>query len=469
MFKRIIIFLLVLQFCLATTIADARNITLQNHYVDGKNVLIQEVLTQENMTYIINRHFDLAGAVIILPEGSVLEFKKRGSLSNGILIGKNSSVKSSADKVIFSNLTVLGEWNVVDIYSEWFQFCDDPEINARNFRSMCMLTDDYHQGIIHISEGVYKIKLDEKNQFCFGLNSNTELILHGNVMLEPNDLEDYQMVQVKNKNNVKIHGSGSLIGDVETHTGIKGEWGMGVEVLSSDNVQVKDLTIKNCWGDCVYIGQSEYKRESYSRNVIIDNVICQAGRRQGLSIIAGQNIYVKKCKLIDTGLIKFTAPGAGIDIEPNLQGKTIVDNVVIDSCIFYGNKDNKDFMTYNLDSTSNIYLKNCQMEGNILLGKNSYNIIVDSCDIREIISNEDLVDNIIIKNSIIQKRIKNSIDRNNIKFENCKQVEPSVMSLRIVIPFGGLMVLSAFGIKNVYQKHKKFALSSSCLFKHRVQ
>jgi len=440
------IFLIFLLLIYSLSIAQARTVSLPKNYENGKMVLTQNMLIHKNTTYIIKWQYDLQGSTINLPEGSVLKFKNGGRLTNGTLIGNNSSLDISSNSVRFCNITIEGSWCVPVINSSLFMFGDDAELNTKNFRSMCMLTSDENEGIIHIAGGEYLISVDSKNESCFRLNSRTELIIDGNIILEGNDLEFYQIVQIKNKENVKVHGLGTLVGDVESHSGSSGEWGMGIAILDSDNIELRDLTIKNCWGDCIYIGQVGYEKSSYSKNVFIDNVICQSARRQGMSIISGKDIYVINSKFIDTGSIKFTAPGAGIDIEPNILGNTVVDNIIIDNCEFYGNKNGRDFLTYNLDTTANVVLRNSKLKGHLYFGKGSYNIVIDSCELNSVLTPQDNYGNIRIKNSEIATKTK--VDKNVI-IENCEFLGEKLSTLGIwMLPCALVLTIGMFGIGN---------------------
>ena len=424
---------------------EAKTIYLPKRYIDGKIVLTQDMIKDKNTTFIIKHQYDLLGAIINLPEGSVLKFGNRGQLTNGTLVGHNSSLITKSSAAIFNDISITGIWNVAEISSNLFLFSsNDSELNTRNFRSMCMLTSDGNKGVIHIVNGAYSIKLDEAGKSCFNLNSDTELIVDGDIVLEGNGLEFYQIVQIKNKENVKVHGAGSLIGDIESHFGTTGEWGMGIAILDSDNIEIRDLTIMNCWGDCIYIGQVGYNKESYSQGVVIEDVVCKAGRRQGMSIISGKDIYVTNSKFIDTGSIKFTAPGAGIDIEPNILGNTIVDNIVIDHCEFYGNANDRDFLTYNLDSTANVVLRNSKLKGHFYFGKGSYNIVIDSCELNSVLTPQDNYGNIRIKNSVITTKTK--VDKSVI-VENCEFVEKKLSTLEILMfPCALVLTIGVFGI-----------------------
>lgn len=427
------------------SMVEAKTIYLPKRYIDGKIVLTQDMIKDKNTTFIIKHQYDLLGAIINLPEGSVLKFGNRGQLTNGTLVGHNSSLITKSSAAIFNDISITGIWNVAEISSNLFLFSsNDSELNTRNFRSMCMLTSDGNKGVIHIVNGVYSIKLDEAGKSCFNLNSDTELIVDGDIVLEGNGLEFYQIVQIKNKENVKVHGAGSLIGDIESHFGTTGEWGMGIAILDSDNIEIRDLTIMNCWGDCIYIGQVGYNKESYSQGVVIEDVVCKAGRRQGMSIISGKDIYVTNSKFIDTGSIKFTAPGAGIDIEPNILGNTIVDNIVIDHCEFYGNANDRDFLTYNLDSTANVVLRNSKLKGHFYFGKGSYNIVIDSCELNSVLTPQDNYGNIRIKNSLITTKTK--VDKSVI-VENCEFVGKKLSTLEILMfPCALVLTIGVFGI-----------------------
>lgn len=443
--------LIFLLFCSTLSIVEAKTIYLPKRYIDGKMVLTQDMIKDKNTTFIIKHQYDLLGAIINLPEGSVLKFADKGQLTNGTLIGHNSSLITKSSAAIFNDISITGIWNVAEISSSLFLFSsNNPELNTKNFRSMCMLTSDGNKGVIHIVNGPYTIKLDEVGSSCFNLNSDTELIVDGDIILEGNGLEFYQIVQIKNKVNIKIHGSGSLIGDVETHLGTTGEWGMGIAILDSDNIEIRDLIIKNCWGDCIYIGQVGYEKESYSQNVLIDNVTCQSGRRQGMSIISGKDIYVTNSKFIDTGSIKFTAPGAGIDIEPNILGNTIVDNIVVEDCVFYGNSNERDFLTYNLDSTANVVLRNSKLEGHFYFGRGSYNIIVDSCKLNSILTPQTNYGNIKVKNSVITTRTK--VDK-SVTIDNCCYVgDKSYNLVKCLAPCGLAIIAGTIGISSYVAK-----------------
>lgn len=81
------------------------------------------------------------------------------------------------------------------------------------------------------------------------------------------------------------------------------------------------VTIKDCWGDCIYVGGN-------SRNVLIEQCKLDHGRRQGISITKAKGVTVRNCTITNVG---GTAPGYAIDIEPNRRDT--IDNILIERVI----------------------------------------------------------------------------------------------------------------------------------------
>ncbi len=434
--------------------AQAKRITLPKNRIDGRCVLTQSMFNNKADEYIVRNHYDLQGDTIILPEGARLVFKGNGVLAHGVLIGQNASIKTRTNRLLFNNITILGRWKVENIYSQWFDFGPNAASNTHNFQNLCNLTDDNFPGVIHISEGEYAVEVNNGNNSCMKPNSNTTIILDGNLLLQPNDLGTYSIIKINKKQNVFITGSGSIVGDVKTHTGVEGEWGMGVSLSSSRDITLQGITIKNCWGDCIYLGQSTIGRDEYSENVLIERVTCEAGRRQGLSLIAGKDIHITKCRFIDTGKIKYTAPGRGIDIEPNDKDNTVVQNVLIEDCRFSGNYGNNDFLTYNLNPEASIKIVRCEMDGIISLFQNSYNVVVDSCVIHSLVYGDSMVFNNLVRNTVFKSVKPNTSSYQKVRFENCDYPNNGVSafmdnwSIPAILLAGSCLVSLALKAKN---------------------
>lgn len=152
------------------------------------------------------------------------------------------------------------------------------------------------------------------------LNSNNILIFGDKtvLILEPNELKSYQILRIKNVKNVKIINP-KIVGDRYEHKGKNGEWGMGISITGSDNVEIFNANITKTWGDGLYIGKSKLT----SSNISIFNIKIDEARRNGISITCGKNILIKNAIISRTD---GTNPKAGIDIEPN-NNNDIIENI----------------------------------------------------------------------------------------------------------------------------------------------
>ena len=167
-----------------------------------------------------------------------------------------------------------------------------------------------------ISEGDLAVRITEEKGAWLTVGDNTELVIDGNVQLEGNGLSSCDIIRVTGSN-VRIHGKGMIIGDRQTHKGKEGEWGTGIRLHGANDVTVDGLTIKSCWGDCIYIGGG-------SQSVKIDSCVLSDSRRQGISITKANGVTIRNCHIAN---ISGTDPQYAIDIEPNRRCD--VDNVLI--------------------------------------------------------------------------------------------------------------------------------------------
>lgn len=90
---------------------------LRKNIQDGKNILSQSMINQQNTVYEIRYDYDLNNQEITIPEGSTLKFEG-GSLNNGTINCNNTIIKGDAYQ-IFSNITITGSHSD-EAYVEWF-------------------------------------------------------------------------------------------------------------------------------------------------------------------------------------------------------------------------------------------------------------------------------------------------------------------------------------------------------------
>lgn len=99
---------------------------LRKNIQDGKNVLSQSMINQQNTVYEIRYDYDLNDQEITIPEGSTLKFEG-GSLSNGAINCNDTIIKGDAYQ-IFSNVIINGSHSD-EAYIEWFYSTQDNSYN----------------------------------------------------------------------------------------------------------------------------------------------------------------------------------------------------------------------------------------------------------------------------------------------------------------------------------------------------
>lgn len=260
---------------------------------------------------IIDKDVDLKGCECKIPEGKTLVFKG-GLIKNGILSGNMTKIECKGKA--FDRVTIKGSWNVPEISTKLFA-----DLSYENsLRDVAALAHPKVKNRIVIEKGEYKVKAEQKAKVCVPLCSNTDFILKGTIRLEPNNFKHYYIIQAKGEN-INIKGNGTIIGDKHTHTGKEGEWGMGIILNGAMNATISGLTIKDCWGDCIYVGGN-------SRNVLIERCKLDHGRRQGISITKANGVTIRNCVITN---VSGTNPQYAIDVEPNRRDS--VDNIIIEN------------------------------------------------------------------------------------------------------------------------------------------
>lgn len=170
------------------------------------------------------------------------------------------------------------------------------------------------------------------NEEGLSIRSNTELVFRENskLIMKPNSETHYAVLDITNAKNVNVYFA-NIEGDRFRHLTNKGEWGMGIRIQGSQNVNLHAPVISDCWGDGIYIRSLA---GAQSKGITIKNFKINRARRNGISIISADGL------LIENGLISGTvgtAPQSAIDIEPNRPSDTL-KNIVIRDLITHDNK-----------------------------------------------------------------------------------------------------------------------------------
>jgi hypothetical protein len=156
----------------------------------------------------------------------------------------------------------------------------------------------------------------------FGANSK--------LIMKPNSLSNYQILRIFDANNVKIFFP-VVVGDRNSHIGNSGEWGMGISIASSSNVQIINPKVSNCWGDGIYIGKINEKN---NRGINIYYPQVDNNRRNGISVASATNVLIKHPLVSNSN---GTEPMAAIDLEPN-ENNDDLNNITIDKPITFNSK-----------------------------------------------------------------------------------------------------------------------------------
>ena len=344
-----------------------------------------------NKSLVVSTDVDLHGSIINLPKGFTLEISG-GIIKNGTLVGNQTKVLCSGKA--FDHVHLNGTWNVPEIRT--FMFVDLSYDNA--LKDVLALAHPTVQNTIIIEKGDYQVAARRNADACLVIPGNTSLIINGTIRLKPNNYQRCDIICAKG-NNIMISGSGCIVGDKHTHLGTDGEWGMGIRFHGATNSSVRDLTIKDCWGDCIYVGGN-------SNNILIEKCKLDHGRRQGVSVTKADGVTIRNCRISN---VSGTNPEYAIDLEPNANDAVDnieIENVEVVNCEggFLATIGKKNVEKKNIGK---VQIKNCNVSA---LSK--YLIRMTSC---ESLSVEDCIINAKNENSAIYtKNTRSVVARNNI-------------------------------------------------------
>ncbi len=361
-------------------------------FISISSCFAQEIWTIKNKRIIISENVDLQGATKTLPKGYTLEIRDNGRIKNGTLIGNQTKLMCSGK--VFDRIHVKGTWDIPEISTS--MFTDLSYDNA--LKEVLALAHPKVQNTIVIEKGDYYVMAHKNADVCLTVPSNSTLVINGSIRLRANAFPRYDIVRAVG-NNIKICGDGSIIGDKHTHLGTTGEWGMGIKFHAATNATVSGLTIKDCWGDCIYVGGN-------SKNVLIEKCILDHGRRQGISVTKADSVTIKNCKISN---VSGTKPQYAIDLEPNANDTVnhiLIENVEVADCEggFLATIGKRNVEKKNIGK---VQIRNCKVSA-----LSEYPIRMKNCDS---LSVEDCIINAKNENSAIYtQNTRSVVVRNNV-------------------------------------------------------
>ena len=137
---------------------------------------------------------------------------------------------------------------------------------------------------------------------------------------------NYRIINIQSVENVNVFG-GTIKGDRNEHIANTGEWGNGIVIKDSKNINIYGTKIVDCWGDGVYLGVG-------SEKVFLHNIYSSNNRRNNLSLISCKVFRAKNCVFNNAN---GTLPMAGVDVEPN-DGTSDLEDIKFIDCVFRGNE-----------------------------------------------------------------------------------------------------------------------------------
>ncbi len=210
------------------------------------------------------------------------------------------------------------------------------------------------------------------------IKSNTNTIFTGQTFTQSvSPYTAYSLVNCSNASDFTISGNATFIGDALTHVAVGGadEFGMGLYICNTHNANIKGLTFKTCWGDGVYVSDTDFSTPTLGTNtassdVTISNCVFQQNRRTGAGVINCKFITFEDCSFIDTGTLIYTSTGAGVDIETDAVANRLgVRELRFNNCRMTGNLGaNVNILGTFSDAIQGVYFTDCDMENTSAIG-----------------------------------------------------------------------------------------------------
>ncbi len=172
------------------------------------------------------------------------------------------------------------------------------------------------------------------NERGLTLSSNSVVIFQekSKIILAANDKPNYQVLRIFNVENLKVFYP-VIEGDRFKHKSKLGEWGMGISIAGSKNIEIINPKVSNCWGDGIYIGRIS---SAVNYDIRIYYAQLDNNRRNGVSLICVNGLILESPLISNTN---GTLPMTGIDIEPN-SNKDEIDNIRIINPVTFNNASN---------------------------------------------------------------------------------------------------------------------------------
>lgn len=310
--------------------AQYKTVVLKPNMVDDVNTLTQAMLTAhgQNTKFVIKYDFTL-GEDITVPDNCVLEFDGGSISENHTLTGNNTYINWNGAVIFGSDIIIAGTWNCPVISTKMFS-----NLSADNaLRKLESLNTDDIQTSMYIEKASYDYYFLLPTNYDVGINihSNTDVFVNGTIKCK-DSAAAYEMINISQKKNISIIGSGTITGDWDVHSGgtVDSEWGHCIVINKSENVKIQGLDISKAWGDGINLGNGE---DATDYGVAIENCTIHHCRRTGIGAANVVGLEIARCKINN---INGTGTGMCVDIETEQfeNNPYRVENVRITECTF---------------------------------------------------------------------------------------------------------------------------------------
>ena len=450
------------------------------------NNKLDEMAENGQLTNIIAQYLQVSS---ILAFNTIEDMKKSTNLSENSFVetygfyelGDGGSAKYKIRKI--SNVDVIDNVKLFALDNDTTLVAEliiDKEMNSKQFGLIGDGTTDETSKLKEFLEnekiekyillnGTYILDDDIK------ITSNSIINFNNNAIIKrkPTTLSIYFMLNIVNKNNVTINNA-HLIGDKDEHLSDTGEWGYGINIAYSQNVNINNAIIEETWGDGIYIGNSYQENKTQeTKNINVNKCKILNCSRNGISLCSGENIILTDNYIYG---VNRTNPKNGIDIEPEgkdadtkylknikiintttenngigigcITDTAIINNLIIDN--HNSINEGEGFVIFNIQSASNIIYQNanivkCYDAGIIVTKKKDSvltikNIVIDSFRKTNLTHNWD--GGIII--------LTNSADDGNLIIDNIEMLNTySDLSPNDIIIERGTGTFDGLTIKNI--------------------
>jgi hypothetical protein len=137
---------------------------------------------------------------------------------------------------------------------------------------------------------------------------------------------------------------------------------MGVNIFGGKDIEIRNNTIRNTWGDCVYVTSSEdeFGNRTWSEDVYIHGNSCSKIGRMGIAVIAVNRITVENNSFDDMSLDV-------LDIEPDWPNQGARDVMFRNNTIgSYAHSDLYRSMVMHIVGNAQAPVVNVTMDNNVI-------------------------------------------------------------------------------------------------------